>query len=152
MDNTNLSLAERLTNLKKSHNITVDQWAELSGIPAQTIKRILSGATPTPSHLAVCSLVKSLDASLDDFGQDLLPVQEHTDMQSLSILERQINRQCKIIAILSIALAVILLTIIAVLLIDLFDPTIGFIRYQHLLDNSRAFSSTTSFFLFLTRR
>ena len=53
---------------------TIDDLAALSGVPAQTVKRIRQGVTDNPYFDTVAALVKAMDGSLDELaGIDRVP-------------------------------------------------------------------------------
>lgn len=59
--------AEDLKRMKEERKLTTKQISELSGIPESTISRILSGQTDNPSFDTICSLVRAMGGSLDEF-------------------------------------------------------------------------------------
>ena len=68
MHNKNRSpLCIGLHRIKEKHNITVEQWAEISGVSKSSIGRYLSSSLNIPSFPAVCAMLKCLDESIDDF-------------------------------------------------------------------------------------
>lgn len=64
-------LCQGLHRIKEKHNITVDQWAEISGVSKSSVGRYLSSSLNIPSFPAVCALLKCLGESIDDFYNSL---------------------------------------------------------------------------------
>lgn len=146
---------EKLKAMKKEGKVTNQQWAELSGVPASTITRILSGETPTPQFPTVAKLVKALGGSLDEFWgippktipaeqveaptSELITLyREMLDDRAKQIKEKDEIIQQKEIALkekrseikkLLLILGITLVSIIAVLLFDLFNGSFGYFRY-----------------------
>ena len=55
----------RLRNAKKEKNMTNEELAELSGVPASTIDKIMTGKTRNPRVNSLISIAESLGTSLD---------------------------------------------------------------------------------------
>ena len=66
MSDKNL-IAQALKKLKDKHNITIEEWAVKSGVPAGTIARYLSSSLNIPNFPYVCAMIKSLGESIDVF-------------------------------------------------------------------------------------
>ena len=60
-------VTERLKSLKERFKLTVAKWSNLSGIPEETISKILQGATKNPTFDTVYALVTCLGLTLDEF-------------------------------------------------------------------------------------
>ena len=54
-----------LTQLKSQRNLTNQEIADLSGVPAGTVGRIMSGAAKNPGHEAVVAIVRALGGDLN---------------------------------------------------------------------------------------
>lgn len=67
---------ERLKELKKRNNISIQKISELSGIPESTISRILSGQTESPSFVTVVEIIKAMGGSVDELVGIARPVEE----------------------------------------------------------------------------
>lgn len=146
---------EKLKAMKKEGKVTNQQWAELSGVPASTIARILSGETPTPQFPTVANLVKAIGGSLDEFWEippKIIPAEQveaptselitlYREMldekgriiqeKDLTIKEQSnaLKEKRKEIKILLLILGTTLVSIILVLLFDLFNGNFGYFRY-----------------------
>ena len=48
-----MTLSEYLNRLKDERNLTLAQIADISGVPAGTVQRIMSGSTENPAFQAV---------------------------------------------------------------------------------------------------
>lgn len=58
---------ERIGEIRKSRNLTIEQLAEKSGVPISTIKKVSAGITPNPSFETVLAISKALECSLEEF-------------------------------------------------------------------------------------
>lgn len=67
---------DRLKELKKRNNISIQKISELSGIPESTISRILSGQTESPSFVTVVEIIKAMGGSVDEVVGITHPVSE----------------------------------------------------------------------------
>lgn len=65
MDNDKQRIAEYLTQLKNAKGWTANQWEEVSGVPRQTISRLLSAQVDSPQFRTVAALVIAAGGSLD---------------------------------------------------------------------------------------
>jgi transcriptional regulator with XRE-family HTH domain len=65
-------LTEYLNALKTQKNLSWQELADLSEIPAATARSIFSGATQNPGIIPVAALVKAMGGSLDE-ALDLVP-------------------------------------------------------------------------------
>lgn len=55
-----------LTALKNEKNLSNKDIAKLSGVPENTVQRILSGSSPDPRVTTVAQIVKVMGGSLDE--------------------------------------------------------------------------------------
>lgn len=61
-----------LRRIKKKHgDITIDQWAEKSGVSKSSVGRFLSSSLNIPNFPAVCAMLKCLGESIDEFYDSL---------------------------------------------------------------------------------
>jgi len=59
-------MVDKLKALKEQSGLTVAELSDLTGIPADTINKILSGQTKNPNFRAVCDLVFAMGGSVDE--------------------------------------------------------------------------------------
>lgn len=65
-------MCQKLNKIKKKHgDITIDRWAELSGVPKSTVARFLSSSLNIPNFPAVCAMLRCLGESIDAFYDTL---------------------------------------------------------------------------------
>lgn len=119
-EKTMKSLKEDLNNLKDKHNLTLQDIAEKSGIPMSTVKKIFSGQTLDPGYLSMKPILDVLQ-------------QEEKNSQSPSIeiidlYERIIKRKNRWIIILTTLSLLFASVFIFLLIWDLCNLNIGFIR------------------------
>lgn len=111
-------LKEDLNELKDKRHMTLQDIADKSGVPLSTVKKIFNGNTRDPGYL---SLKPILDVLQDD--QSDTQTKEMTDLYERIIKHK--NKWIKFLTILSVSLAAIF---IALLIYDLCDLSVGFIR------------------------
>lgn len=111
-------LKEDLNELKDKRHMTLQDIADKSGVPLSTVKKIFNGNTRDPGYL---SLKPILDILQDD--QSDTQTKEMTDLYERIIKHK--NKWIKFLTILSVSLAAIF---IALLIYDLCDLSVGFIR------------------------
>ena len=66
-----MTLSEYLNRLKDERNLTLAQIADISGVPAGTVQRIMSGSTENPAFQAVVEVIKALGGSVGRVCRDL---------------------------------------------------------------------------------
>ena len=125
-----LELEHELNKLKEEKGLTAKELAEASGVPLPTVNRILSGQTPDPCYSTVCKLLDVLGATDDDKKQVF---SENTDTEHykamIALYERGLAQRNKWIKLLAGVLLGIIAVIIIVLVIDILNPNMGYVRY-----------------------
>ena len=125
-----LELEHELNKLKEEKGLTAKELAEASGVPLPTVNRILSGQTPDPGYSTVCKLLDVLGATDDDKKQVF---SENTDTEHykamIALYERGLAQRNKWIKLLAGVLLGIIAVIIIVLVIDILNPNMGYVRY-----------------------
>ena len=133
MDDKN-AIYIRLKELKEKTGFTNSQLSTLSGVPLGTINRILSGQTDNPSYQTVQDLVIAMGSTMDDFagliGKSSAPEENSVNYQIMTeFYERAISQKNKWISRLFAICCVLGAVIVAMLLFDIFNGSIGFLRY-----------------------
>lgn len=130
--------------LMERQNITQSKLAELSGVPAGTISRILSGKTEDAGISTVTAIVRALNGSMDVMCgivnapddtplqpserelMDKLLAEKERQLRSLNgVLEQKQHWLHK----LWVVLLVMVVIIGIILIIDICIGSVGFIRY-----------------------
>ena len=111
-------LKEDLNELKDKRHMTLQDIADKSGVPLSTVKKIFNGNTRDPGYL---SLKPILDVLQDD--QSDTQTKEMTDLYERIIKHK--NKWIKFLTILSVSFVAIF---VALLIYDLCDLRVGFIR------------------------
>lgn len=114
----NEMLKEDLNKLKDKRHMTLQDIADKSGVPLSTVKKIFNGNTRDPGYL---SLKPILDVLQDD--QSDTQTKEMTDLCERIIKHK--NKWIKFLTILSVSFVAIF---VALLIYDLCDLRVGFIR------------------------
>lgn len=123
---------EYLKSLKQAKNLTVKDLSNLTNIPEGTINNLLSGKTENPSFEVVQKLAIALDADTNYiiFGRknDSNDTTAELDALIASYQEhiRMLSKDKTYLAAISLFL---ILFIVAVLIFDLVNGGIGYIRY-----------------------
>lgn len=58
---------ERINDLRKGRDLTIEDLSEKSGVPVSTLKKICAGTTVNPALETVKSIARALDCSLSEF-------------------------------------------------------------------------------------
>lgn len=111
-------LKEDLNELKDKRHMTLQDIADKSGVPLSTVKKIFNGNTRDPGYL---SLKPILDVLQDDKSDS--QTEEMTDLYERIIKHK--NKWIKFLTILSVSFVAIF---VALLIYDLCDLRVGFIR------------------------
>lgn len=131
-------ITRKLIALKSARNLTNQQIADLSGVPLSTVTRILSGQTENPNIQTIADIVGALDGSMDDIlglrSTAQKEPQSHTDLIELykEIIRNKdetIRSKDKAIKMMAIALASIVGVLLIILIIDMLNGGLGFMRY-----------------------
>lgn len=124
-----LELEHRLNKLKEEKGLTAKELAEASGVPLPTVNRILSGQTPDPCYSTVCRLLDVLGASNDDKKtfEESSNVEHYKSM--IALYERGLAQRNKWIKLLAGIFIGIVAVIFIVLVVDVLNPNMGFVRY-----------------------
>lgn len=134
-------LYEALRQLKAEKNLSTNQIAARSGIPASTISRILSGQTDSPNIQTIAAIVNAMGGSLDE----LVGIKEHVPPNAEEMRElradnkalraqldenkAELRRARKWLLSLAILCGALALCFATLLIVDALIGTIGIIRY-----------------------
>lgn len=144
-----MAIADDLRAIKERRGITVSQWSAASGVPQDTINKILSGSTKNPSYQTVCDLITAVGGRIDILGAFGGPEEPHAaiedmirqmyeaqieDIQKaneahLHTKDQQIAELIRSKRILSLALTVAIIILLIVLGFDLANGSMGMVRY-----------------------
>lgn len=138
------AISEYLNRLKDERGWTAQRWSEESGVPAQTVSRLLNAQTDAPGFDTVAALVKSAGGSLDDLAGIPRPVSvEREIIQAPSDVEfirlqtetvKQLRRASNIAWGIVMGL---LIVIFGVIIYDICNLNVGWVRQQmsHYVNN-----------------
>lgn len=59
-------MIDKLKAIQKRSGLTAAQWSQKSGVPTDTINKILNGTTKSPGFQTVCSLVLAAGGSVNE--------------------------------------------------------------------------------------
>lgn len=151
-------LSTYLNKLKTEHNVTNQEWSNLSGIPKGTIDRLLSRESTSCNLDTAAALVKALGGSLDeamgiehplrlvpeDIPDDTSEIISHVShlVDKVQRMHHAVHREKDAVAadamrfrtralICSIAVN---LAFVLLFVFDFFHPEIGWIQYDTLMD------------------
>lgn len=111
-------LKEDLNELKDKRRMTLQDIADKSGVPLSTVKKIFNGNTRDPGYL-------SLKPILDVLQEDKIETKSNDTTDLYERMIKHKNKWIKFLTILSVSLAVLF---VALLIYDLCDLRVGFIR------------------------
>lgn len=131
------SIVDRLKALKAKTGMTALEISEKSGIPESTVTRIFSGKTANPTVATIVAIYKAMGGTAaeifgDDVRVNVVSEVSPTSKESaelITLYKETIKTKDRYIKVLSIALAVLIAFIMAVVLIDLLNGHFGFVRY-----------------------
>lgn len=128
-----MMLATQLKLLKEKRGLTNQQLADLSGVPVGTVNRILSGQTDNPSFQTICDLVLAMDGSLDELaGIEKDPegpeAKARTSHDLIHLYEKMIEHKNRWIHRLFVLACLLASIFIFLVIFDLMNPALGFVR------------------------
>ena len=126
-------LWERVCILREEQGKSLAQIAEESRVPITSVKRFFSGETKNPGFLSLCQIIYALGGSVDEvmeIDREKQPVHVEADSKYSRLLEKDLRYERKIKYRLWVVFLVLVAINIAMLLFDLFNPYVGYIRYQ----------------------
>jgi transcriptional regulator with XRE-family HTH domain len=123
---------EKLVEMTKKSGLSTQQTADLSGVPASTITRMLSGQTEEPTFSHIAKVVKTWGGSLDELvgiepktvtvtKTETLP----SDERLINLYERAIASKNRWIKWLFVLTLVLVFFFIGVLIFDVITPDAG---------------------------
>lgn len=125
-------ITEKLTELKERSALTNQQISDISGVPLSTVTRIFSGQTDNPSFQTISDLVDAMGGSLDEItGKPAKPKSNEQDPNERLIQFYQLSlaHKNKWIRTLFICLCTMVVIMMIILMFDIFNPNIGFVKY-----------------------
>ncbi len=131
-----MKISEYLNNLKAEKHFTNQQIADLSGVPIGTVNRLLSGQAENPTFFNVADIVKVLGGSLDAIAgiscdqtssKNYIYDKSHED-RLVMIYSQSLRDKNKWIIALFILLSILLVGIISIVIYDISNLDIGYIR------------------------
>ena len=153
-------LVNYLNTLKNQGNFTLDDISDLSGIPKDTVKNVLSGKTKGPGIETVAPIIYAMGGSLDAVynpnkkenpetnsiimlkelhENHLKDVKEHYECRLAEMKERheeriaEVNEHIDTIKLdkkwFRIATCVLAVAFVALLIAEVMNPELGWIRY-----------------------
>ena len=123
---------KRLKELKNLSGFTNEEISKKSGVPLSTVTRILSGQTDNPSVQTIKELVSVMGGSLDYIFELDTPKESESGDDSdnlLNLYKRVLDNKNRTIHILAIALGILGAVIVFILLYDVLNGSVGYIRY-----------------------
>lgn len=126
-------LWERVCILREEQGKSLAQIAEESRVPITSVKRFFSGETKNPGFLSLCQIIYALGGSVDEvmeIDREDQPVHMEADSKYSRLLEKDLRYERKSKYRVWVAFLVLVAINIVMLLFDLFNPYVGYIRYQ----------------------
>lgn len=134
MVESNETVWQRVCELRENSGLSVSDVAARSGVPLTTVKRFFRGDTKNPGFLQVCQIIRALDADVDavletEAGQ-APPGSPPADERYCQQLQRDLNYERRAKHRWQIAFVALCVLVMLVMLVDIFNPNLGYIRYQ----------------------
>lgn len=123
----------RVCTMKEEQGKSAAQIAEESGVPITSVKRFFSGETKNPGFLSLCQIIYALGGSVDEvmeIDREKQPVHVEADSKYSRQLEKDLRYERKSKYRVWVAFLVLVAINIAMLIFDLLNPYVGYIRYQ----------------------
>lgn len=123
---------KRLKELKNLSGLTNEEISKKSGVPLSTVTRIISGQTDNPSVKTIKELVSVLGGSLDCIFVLDTPRETESGNDSdnlLNLYKKVVANKNRTIHILAIALGILGAVIVFILLYDVLNGSVGYIKY-----------------------
>lgn len=125
---------EKVCAMQESAGLTVADISARSGVPLTTVKRYFKGETKNPGFFQVCQIIHALEGSVDDvIGLDTGQQPTHyapTDERFCNQLSKDLSYERKSKHKWQLAFVVLCVLVMLMMLIDIFNPQLGYIRYQ----------------------
>ena len=124
---------EYLKQRKTQLGITVQELSDVSGVPLQTVNNILCGRTSNPGIDAAVALIQAVSGSLDE-ACDLTPPPPQPaptacdSCKLVKLYRERAKQKDRYVLVLFGVCSFFVAVMLFVLLYDLFDPNIGYIR------------------------
>lgn len=118
----------KLSKFKDRSGLTNQQIAEKSGVPLSTVTRVFNGQTDNPNYRTVADIVLAIGGSLDEMEGIKQPGEVVPD-KMLQFYERELENKNKWIKILFLSFLGITAVLVTIVMIDVLNGGIGFIRY-----------------------
>lgn len=118
----------KLAKFKEQSGLSNQQIADKSGVPLSTVTRIFNGQTTNPNYRTVADIVLAIGGSLDEI-EGITRDNSETPSKTIEVLEKEIDQKNKWIKVLFITLLSFTAIFITIVMIDLLNGGIGFVRY-----------------------
>ena len=124
---------ERVCVLREELGKSLVQISKDSGVPLTSVKRFFNGVTKNPGFLSLCQIINALGASVDEvleIDREKQPLHMESDCKYTRHLEKDLHYERKSKVRWQIIFLVLVSLNILLLLLDIFRPETGSIRYQ----------------------
>lgn len=126
-------ITEKLAELKEKSSLTNQQISELSGVPLSTVTRIFSDQTDNPSFQTINDIVSAMGGSLDEVTGNISQKQsaekEDVHEKLIKLYQDTLAHKNKWIRTLFICLCIVMGVLLFIVLFDILNPQIGFVKY-----------------------
>lgn len=129
-------IIDKLIEKKKELGVTNGWIAEKSGVPEQTVAKLMNGTTKSPGSATLNPIAAALGISMDTGEEIKAPVSPEEDPYIGKLIEnyeKQLRQKDRWIRILAIALAVVVALVFCVLIYDITNLDRGLVRYQSMM-------------------
>lgn len=124
-------VGQRLKAVKEKKQVSNNWLSDDSGVPLGTVNRVVSSESDNPQWLTVVALARSLGVSLDALAgidPDIL-TDDKISQRLINTYEKIIDSKNRWINKLFLCLTLVIVFVLIVLVVDLFIPNMGYIRF-----------------------
>ena len=144
---------DRINEAREALHLTYQQLADASLVPLQTVSRVLAHKTENPGYATMLAMQKAVGLTDREIATDLPQVTGGGKSETIDLLRHMLERERlefkhrlaaeqreyrlrssylkRTNRMLAIALSVVMAAVIAVLIIDATNGSIGYFRYFH---------------------
>ncbi len=147
LDNTEEVIQKVLTLIEDS-GMSYEELSAKSGVPVSSIKRYIKGETKSPGFFPLCSVITALGGSVDEIiglNPQSVQIKPRND-EITKLLHSDLKYERKLKERWQILFLILVLINIGILVVDILNPSIGYVRYAQQM--AAAYSVDKTSFIF----
>lgn len=126
-----MDISGKIKELKEKSGLTAKELADAAGVSTSSLNKVLSGETANPSFQMVADIAAVCGASLDEIAgltERLPPESFSVSRELVESYKNTIYRQHRWLRVFFISLATLMAAVVAMLVIDLFNGSVGWVQ------------------------